>query len=59
MLCNAMITSGLCHCAMCTRVWWFTGLCVHFVMYFDLIIVIDGQIVIVDFGIDCNQQWLN
>jgi hypothetical protein len=54
-----MITSGLCHCAMCTRVWWFTGLCVHFVMYFDLIIVIDGQIVIVDFGIDCNQQWLN
>jgi hypothetical protein len=34
-------------------------LCVHFVMYFDSIVVIDGQIAIVDFEIDCNQQWVN
>jgi hypothetical protein len=54
-----MITSGMCHCAICIGVWWFTGLCVHFVMYFDSIVVIDGQIAIVDFEIDYNQQWVN
>jgi hypothetical protein len=59
MLCNAMIINGLCHCAICIGVWWFIGLCVHFVMYFDSIVVIDGQIAIVDFEIDCNQQWVN
>jgi hypothetical protein len=54
-----MIISGLCHYALCIRVWWFTGLCVHFVVYFDSIIVIDGQIAIMDFEIVCNLQQVN
>jgi len=51
-----MIIGGLCHYAMCTGVCWFTSLCVHYVVYFDSIVVIDGQITIVDFGINCNLQ---
>jgi hypothetical protein len=51
-----MIISGLYHYAMCIGVWWFTGLCVHFVVYFDLIVVIDGQILIMDFEIACCLQ---
>jgi hypothetical protein len=48
-----MIISGL-HCAMCIKVWWFTGFCVHIILYFNSTIIIDGQIAIVDFGVDCN-----
>jgi hypothetical protein len=51
-----MITSGLCRCVMCTGVWWFISLCVHFVVYFDSIVIINGRIAIVDFGLDCNLQ---
>jgi hypothetical protein len=47
-----MIIGGLCHCAMCTKLWWFIGLCVHFVVYFDSIVIIDGRIVIMDFELD-------
>jgi hypothetical protein len=46
-----MIISGL-HCAMCTRVWWFTGFCVHIILYFNSIVFIDERIAIVDF--DCS-----
>jgi hypothetical protein len=46
-----MIIGGL-HCAMCVGVWWFINLCAHIILYFDLIVIIDGQIAIMDFGID-------
>jgi hypothetical protein len=50
----------VCHCAMCIGVWWFIGLCVHFVVYFDSIVIIDGWITIVDFGVDYNHnEWTN
>jgi hypothetical protein len=39
---------------MCTQIWWFTSLCVHIILYFDSTIVIDKQITIVDFGVDCS-----
>jgi hypothetical protein len=48
-----MIIGGL-HCAMCIGVWWFISLCAHIILYFDLIVIIDGQIAIMDFGVDCN-----
>jgi hypothetical protein len=48
-----MIIGGL-HCAMCIGVWWFIGLCTHIILYSDLIVIIDGQIAIMDFGVDCN-----
>jgi hypothetical protein len=41
-------------CAMCTQIWRFTSLCVHIILYFDSTIVIDKQITIVDFGVDCS-----
>ncbi len=53
-LCNVMVIGGFCHYAMCIGVCWFNGLCVHYVVYFDFIVVIDGQIMIVDFVINCN-----
>jgi hypothetical protein len=56
---NAMIISGLCHYALCIRVWSFTSLCMQFVVYFDSIIVTDGQIAIMDFEIMCNLQQVN
>jgi hypothetical protein len=51
-----MINSGL-HCAMCTKVWWFTDLCAHIFLYFNSTIILDGQIAIVDFGIDCKLDF--
>ncbi len=29
-------------------------MCAHIILYFDLIVIIDGQIAITDFGVDCN-----
>jgi hypothetical protein len=54
-----MIIGGLCHCAKCIGAWSFTGLSMHFVVYFDSIVIIDGRIKIVDFGLDCNLQQVN
>jgi len=51
-----MNISGLCHYVMCIGVWWFIGLCVHFVVYFDSIVIIDGQITIMDFEVSCSLQ---
>jgi hypothetical protein len=45
-----MIIGGL----QCIGVWWFINLCAHIILYFDLIVIIDGQIAITDFGVDCN-----
>jgi len=30
---------------------------VHIIFYFDLMVIIDGQNVIVDFGVDCNVNF--
>jgi hypothetical protein len=54
-----MIISGLCPYLVSIRVWWFTSLCVHFVVYFDSIVVIDGQITIMDFEGSCSLQHVN
>jgi hypothetical protein len=52
-ICNVHIINGL-HCAMCIKLWWFIGLCVHIILYFNSTIIIDGQIMIEDFGVDCG-----
>jgi hypothetical protein len=54
-----MNISGLCHYVMCIGVWWFIGLCVHFIVYFDSIVIIDGQITIMDFEVSCSLQRMN
>jgi hypothetical protein len=48
-----MIIGGL-HYAICIRVSWFTNLCVHIILYFNSTIIINGQTLIVDFGVDCS-----